>query len=329
MKVLVTGSSGFVGAALCRALCAQGHAVSAFHRPTSNLKLLEDLPVSHVLGDLTQPASLESAVEGMDAVFHAGAQLGSAPAARMYAVTVEGTRALLQAALDAGVKRFVHTSSAAALGIPAPAVGGRRILMDENHAWNYRPDYWPYGYAKYLAELEVQKAVARGLDAVILNPSVVLGAGDLYRQSSSIVVQTARRRIPVLIEGGVNVVHIEDVTTGHLAAWDRGRAGERYLLTGENLSVPDFIRKIAAIAGVPAPAAFFPAGLARGLAGWIKLAQPFLNLAVTPDQLRQAGQYFYFDNRRSREILGMEEPRPADEAIRAAYDWFKAAGAIP
>ncbi len=329
MRILVTGASGFIGAALCRVLCARGHEVSAFHRPTSNLKLLEDLPVAHVLGDLTQPASLESAVAGMDAIFHAGAQLGSAPTARMYAVTVEGTRALLQAALEARVSRFIHTSSAAALGVPAAEVEGRRMLMDETHAWNYRPDYWPYGYAKYLAELEVQKAVARGLEAVIVNPSVVLGAGDIYRQTSSIVVQTARRRIPVMIEGGLNVVHLEDVVAGHLAAWERGRPGERYLLTGENLSVPDFIRKIAAVAGVPAPTLYFPAGLARRAAGLLKLLKPYLHLAVTPEQLRQAGQYFYFDNRWSRKTLDLPDPRPAEEAIQAAYAWFKSSGAIP
>src|SRR5512146_900690 len=119
MNILVTGSSGFIGSQLCRALVAQGHSVRAFHRPTSSLRGLEGLPVEHALGDLTQPATLSPAMEGVEVVFHAAAMLADmGDPAKMYAITVEGTRAVLQAAQQAGVRRVVHTSSVAALGVP-------------------------------------------------------------------------------------------------------------------------------------------------------------------------------------------------------------------
>ena len=187
MKILVTGSTGFIGAALCRALVMRGHSVRAFHRPTSNLLLLNDLPVEHVLGDMTQPETIQAAMQGMEAVFHTAATLGGGGrdlAGRMYTVTVEGTRTILRFAREAGVQRVVLTSSVAALGVPERFPHGEMHapvpVMNENHTWNLRPDYWPYGYAKYLAELEVQRAVAGGQDAVIVNPTVVFGAGDIY-----------------------------------------------------------------------------------------------------------------------------------------------------
>ncbi len=234
MKILVTGSTGFIGGALCQALVAQGgHSVRAFHRVNSSLRLLEGLPVEHAIGDLTQPATLTAAMEGIEAVFHAAAWMGDSEPGRLYAVTVEGTRAVLRAARQAGVRRLVHTSSVAALGVPPPH---RVTLMDETHTWNIRPEQYPYGYAKYLAELEIQKEVAQGLDAVIVNPALVLGAGDIHRGSTSILLKVAQRKVGVTMEGGLNVVHIQDVVNGHLKALECGQTGERYILGGQNLS---------------------------------------------------------------------------------------------
>ena len=227
MKILVTGSTGFIGGALCRELVAQGYEVRAFHRTTSNLRLLENLPVEHVIGDLTQPDSVRAAVEGVEGVFHVAAWVGMNDPGRLYAITVEGTRAVVQAALQCGVRRLVYTSSVAALGIPQPGIPS---LLDEHHTWNFRPEFFPYGYAKYLAELEIQKAVAQGLDAVIVNPSLVLGPGDLYRHTSSVIMQIATRKVGIAVTGGANVVHVADVVEGHIAAFSRGKTGERYIL---------------------------------------------------------------------------------------------------
>jgi len=319
MKILVTGSTGFIGSNLCRALVEAGHQVRAFHRPNSSLRGLEGLTVDHALGDLTQYATLEAAVAGMEAVFHVAAFMGPRQTGKAYAVTVEGTRAVARAALTAGVSRLVHTSSVAALGVPETH---QISLLNENHTWNFRPERYPYGYAKYLAELEIQKAVTQGLDAVIVNPGLVIGPGDQYRQSSSPILQVARRKLSVAVEGGINLVHLEDVIAGHLAALERGRTGHRYILGGENLTYLALVQLAARVAGVPAPSTVIPARILRILAGPLSLLESFLSLPLPADLFNLAGYYFYYNISKARRELGLPAPRPAEEAVRSALNWF-------
>lgn len=325
MRVLVTGSTGFVGSHLCRALAEGGHEVRAFHRSTSPLRLLEGLEVEHAQGDLTQPDTLVSAMEGMEVVFHAAAWMGgNDQPGRQYTVTVEGTRNVLQAAQKTGVRRVVHTSSVAALGVP-DLYGKHDVpqLINENHAWNFRPDYYSYGYAKYLAEQEVQKAVAQGLDAVIVNPSLVFGPGDLYRQTSSIITQVAEKRITVAVDGGINCVHIGDVVAGHLAALACGKAGQRYILGGENLTHLQILQLIAEVTGVPGPSMVLPSGLVRAFAGPARLLQSFLSLPLSPELLRMAGYFFFYDPQKAERELGLTQRRPAKDAFAETYEWFQ------
>jgi dihydroflavonol-4-reductase len=330
MNILVTGSTGFIGARLCRDLIEHGHIVRAFHRATSSQRLIADLPVEHILGDLTQPETVQAAMQGIEVVFHTAAQFGGSgrdESGRMYTVNVEGTRSIMQAALENGVRRVVHTSSVAALGVPERSPGGIKTasipFLDENHTWNFRPDYWPYGYAKYLAELEAQKAVVQGLDVVIVNPTIVFGSGDIYRQDRSIIMQVAARKVNVLVEGGLNAVHIQDVIDGHLAALECGRMGERYILGGENLSIVDLIRKITATVGGSVPNLVLPGELVSSLAGLVAPLEAFLDLPVNASDLRLAGLNFYYDTRKAQVELGLLPPRPLTEAISEAYEWFK------
>jgi dihydroflavonol-4-reductase len=332
MLVLVTGSTGFIGSNICRALVGEGHSVRAFHRPNSSLLGLERLPVEHCLGDLTQPASVTAAMDGVDAVFHTAALLsgGVEAAGRMYAVNVEGTRTVMNAARQLGVRRVVHTSSSAALGVPEQNISRKLdpVKINENHTWNLPPDAWAYGYSKYLAENEVQKAVAQGLDAVIVNPTHIIGPGDLYRQISSVVVSSALRKIPFTVPGGLNIVHIADVVAGHLSALERGRRGERYLLGGENITLTGLVQKCCAQAGVAPPGLVIPAFLVRPFTRPLKLMRSYIELPVPPELLRFSGIYFYYDNAKTLRELELPEPLPAGEAIRAAYEWFVSVGAI-
>ncbi len=323
MKALVTGSTGFVGNAVCRALLGAGYDVRAFHRPSSSLRLLEGLPVEPAIGDLTQPESLLEAMQGVDVVFHAAALLGvREDPGPLQTVTVGGTRAVLQAALQAGVQRVVHTSSVAALGVPEQ-MGSRPAMIDECHTWNYIPERYPYAYAKYLAELEVQRAVAQGLDVVIVNPSLVFGPGDVYRMNTSLVVQVAHGRLPALVDAGVNVVHIADVARGHVAALERGRTGERYILGGENLSLREIVKKIATVTGGSVPLVELPSGLVRRLAAPAHRLRSFINLPVDPTILYLAGHYFYYDTHKAMGELGLPSPLKAEQAFSDAWQWFQ------
>jgi dihydroflavonol-4-reductase len=320
MKVLVTGSSGFIGSNLCRRLVEDGYTVRAFHRATSNLRMLEGLPVEHAIGDLTQPETVRAAVEGVEAVFHLAAWVGMNEPGRLYAITVEGTRAVVQAALQAGVRRLVYTSSVAALGVPQP---GNTALMDERATWNFAPELLPYGYAKYLAELEIQKGAAQGLDCVIVNPPLVIGPGDLYRQTTSFIMQIANRKVGLAVEGGTNVVHVADVARGQIAALQRGRSGERYILGGENLTYLEIEQRIARIAEVPAPSVVLPGSVVRGLRGLASLVNHFFELPVTPDVFILAGRYLYYDTCKARTELNLQEPIGIDQAISDTIAWYQ------
>lgn len=324
MKILVTGSTGFIGSHLCRALVEQGHDVRAFHRATSSMRALDGVEVEHALGDLAQPKTLEVAMQGVEAVFHTAGLLDSAgDAGRMYAITVEGTRAVLDAAQAAGVRRVVHTSSVAALGIPEKGPGGNiPSLLDENHTWNLPPSRWIYGYAKYLAELEVQKAVANGLDAVIVNPGLVIGAGDVYHGSLRTLETVAAGRVPTSIPGGMNIVHIADVVDGHLAALERARTGERYILGGQNISHESFYTLCADVAGVNPPRGVLPQGLTDFLGKFARMISPMVQLPVSSDLLTLGGIYFYYNTAKARQELGLAEPRSIRDALEEAYAWL-------
>jgi dihydroflavonol-4-reductase len=324
MKALVTGSTGFLGFHLCKALLEHGWEVRAFHRPGSNLDLLKKLHVEHAIGDITRPETLESAMEHIQAVFHTAAFMGGKTnQVPFHQVTVLGTRNVLVAAQKSGVGRVVHTSSVAALGVPS-LLSGHKLpaeQMDETHTWNYPANLWPYGCAKYLAELQVQKAVACGQDVVIVNPSHVIGAGDRNRREDSIVTMVAQRKIPFSVAGGLNIIHIDDVVQGHLAAYEKGKRGERYILGGENISHTELISRISSIADVRAPQVTLPGGFLRWLAR-ILSHLPFRSLPFDPQQFYQAGYYFYYDTSKSKRELGLPKSQPISIAIREAYDWF-------
>lgn len=323
-KVLVTGGTGFVGAAVVRALLARGDAVRALVRPTSDRRNLAGLTIETAVGSLEDAASLRAALAGCEALFHVAAdyRLWVRDPAAMLKANVEGTRNLMRAALAEGVGRIVYTSSVATLGHTpdgSPA--------DETTPSTIADMVGPYKRSKFLAEAEVRRMVAEeSLPAVIVNPSTPIGPRDIKpTPTGRMIAEAAAGRMPAYVDTGLNIVHVDDVAQGHLLAFDRGRIGERYILGGDDLTLADILRRIAALTGRRPPlfglprAAVYPVALAAEAWGRLSGREPIATL----DGLRMARWKMWFSSAKAEAELGYRH-RPADEALAAAVGWFAA-----
>jgi len=321
MQALVTGATGFVGSNLALALAERGDRVRVLRRSTSRLEALEGIPVEHYTGDLLDPDSLAEAFRGCEGVFHAAAisQYWRSERQTIYQVNVTGTRNVVEAALRAGVERVVHISSVAALGYPP-----RGTLADESQEFPPAQSWFAYGHSKYLAEAEVHRAVAQGLPAVIVIPGIVIGPRDVNFVSGSLVRASARGQLRIVPPGGSNLVHVGDVVAGALAAAERGRVGERYILGGENLSHWEAARILAGVTGGPGPRLMLPGWLLPLLA---RLVDALNRLSPRPplvsgEQIRLGAETFYVDNRKAVRELGLPGT-PFRQAAADAYGWYR------
>ncbi|HET7011180.1 MAG TPA: NAD-dependent epimerase/dehydratase family protein [Anaerolineales bacterium] len=322
---LVTGASGFLGSRLCRALCAQGVQVRALHRSTSSLVGLEGLPVETSVGDILDSSTLAPAVRGVDIVFHVAAQSDywRNPQGVVRAAA-DGTRNVIQAAADARVRRVVLTSSVGALGVPR-----RGELLNEQHAFNLAPRAFPYGYAKHASEQVARRAAEGRLELVIVNPSIVLGPGDLNRISGSIILEAARGLAFVTTGGGANYIHVDDVADGHLAAADRGRPGERYILGAENLTHTEALTAVAHMVGRRGPWLHLPDAAIPVVAWLMDIAGRFARLPMNAAQMRLSRHRLFCDVNKARTELGFAASRSFQQAAQEAYDWYRAQGMLP
>lgn len=321
---LVTGGTGFVGSAVCRRLLAEGIAVRVLLRRSSSRQALQGLPVEFHPGNILQPDSLAGAFHGARWVFHAAAQSDYwRHPEQVVEAAVTGTRNVLQAASASGVERVVLTSSAAALGVPE---GGN--LLDESHEFNLPPGRFPYGYAKRQSELAALELEAHGLQVVIVNPSIVFGPGDLNRISGSLVIAAARGQAFLWVDGGTNIIHIDDVADGHLAALRRGRSGQRYLLAGQNCSWQELFGTLAKITGRRRPWLHLPSGLIPAAAGAVELLAHLLPLPMNAAQLRMSRYRLWYDAGKAERELGFSARRSYEQAARETYDWYRQQGML-
>jgi dihydroflavonol-4-reductase len=325
--VLVTGATGFVGSAVTRALLTQGRAVRVLVRRNSDRANLRGLKVERRDGALEDAASLAAALADCGALFHVAAdyRLWVPKPEAMYHANVEGTRAVMQAALAQGVERIVHTSSVATLGIDPAGVA------DETTPNALDDMVGPYKRSKYLAEEIVHDMVAaQGLPAVIVNPSTPIGPGDIKpTPTGRMIVEAASGRMPAFVDTGLNLVHVDDVAAGHLLAEEKGRVGERYILGGENLTLREILRRIAALVGRRPPSlslpitALMPVAVVAEAVARVTGKEPF----VTGDGLRLARKTMFFSSGKAIDELGYA-PRSADEALNDAVTWFRQAGMV-
>lgn len=323
-RALVTGATGCVGANVVAALLARGYDVRAMHRTSSSLDALDGLDPELVVGDILDPASLIAASKGCSLVFHVAAisDYWRTPAERIYQVNVEGTHNVLAAALETGVERLVFTSSIGALGLPQ---AGR--LLDESSTFDLRPRSFPYGHSKHLAERAVQEAVAQGLDAVIVNPTGVIGARDIHFIGGSVLREVKRGLLWFAPPGGLNWVDAETLGLGHVLAAERGCTGERYILGGENVSHRAAIEIVAEVVEGRRPLLTLPRPLMSVVA---LLADGFNALwPGTPlfsgGQARMSSAEIYCDGRKAQQALGMV-CMPLRVAVERAYAWYQARG---
>lgn len=319
-NVLVTGGTGFLGSGIAKALLQEGCSVRILTRADSDMRAIGDAPVEHVQGDVRDPRSLLHAMQGCDTVFHTAAVISYWRRERdlMYDVNIRGTRNVVECCLASGVEKLVHTSSIAAIGYPE---GGG--LADESNVFNW--DRYDVGYriSKHRAEEEIRQGVRKGLQAVMLNPAVIIGPGDIHFHGGQIIRDVALKRIFYYLEGGTNVVYVDDVIRGHLAAARQGRVGERYILCGENLTHREIFGITAGIVGGISPKFKLPIGLAKGIGTAAEVsANAFRKKPwVTKDLLAGAGLSNYFSCDKARRELKYTFT-PFREAVQRTYEWY-------
>lgn len=324
---LVTGASGFVGSALVRKLIAAAHQVRVLLRPTSDLRNIEGLPVEVALGDLADKNSLERALEGCNALYHAAAdyRLWARHPQQLYQSNVAGTLNIMQAALKAGVERIVYTSSVATLGLHADGTPA-----DENTPVTLNDMIGHYKRSKFLAEAEVKRMIdGQGLPAVIVNPSTPVGPRDIRpTPTGRMVLDAACGRTPAYVDTGLNLVHVDDVAQGHLLAFERGVVGERYILGGRNMTLQEILTEVARISGQKPPRVKLPHNLVLPIA-YLSEAWAWLTNGPEPratvDGVRLSKKYMFFSIEKARRELGFN-PRPVEEALKDAVEWFRANG---
>jgi dihydroflavonol-4-reductase len=326
MLVFLTGATGFLGSHVARVLAEQGADLRLLVRPTSNLKNLEGLKAETVIGDLRDPASLEKAMAGCDTVFHVAAdyRLWVTDPNEMYRSNVEGTRTVLEAARKNGVRAVIYTSSVATIGFTSnghPA--------NEDSPVSLAGMIGHYKRSKFMAEQIALGAGRGGMRVVSVNPTTPIGEQDIKpTPTGRIVVDFLKGKFPAYVETGLNLVDVRECARGHIAALEKGKSGERYILGGENLTLKQVLDKLSDITGLPSPTVklpYFVAYLAGAVdetvTGRILGREP----RATVETVRMGKKKMWASSDKAERELGWKI-MPPDNALRRAVEWFRANG---
>jgi len=326
MLVFLTGATGFVGSHVARSLAAQGADLRLLVRPASDLRNIQELQAERVIGDLRDTACLKRAVAGCDVIFHVAAdyRLWVRDPEQMYRSNVEGTRAILEAARENRVRRVVYTSSVATMGFQSNG-----HLADEDSPVSLANMIGPYKRSKFMAEEIAVEAGRSGMDVVVVNPTTPVGERDIKpTPTGRIVVDFLKKKFPAYVDTGLNLVDVAECARGHVAALERGKSGERYILGGENLTLKQILDKLAVITGLPSPSIKVPhvVALATGVVdqvftGYIRNREP----RATIDAVRMGRKKMFVSSSKAERHLGWKIV-PVDGALRRAAEWFQANG---
>ncbi len=326
MKCFVTGATGFLGSHVARQLLSQGAELRLLVRPTSRVDNIADLPAERVVGDLRDLQSLQKGMSGCEFVFHVAAdyRLWTRNGQELYDSNVEGTRNVLAAARESGVRRVIYTSSVATMGF-----GNNGRLTDEKTPVTLSNMIGDYKRSKFMAEQLAREAGRSGQNVVVVNPTTPIGERDIKpTPTGRIVVDFLRRKFPAYVDTGLNLVDVVDCAQGHLLAMERAVPGERYILGGENLTLKQILDKLAAITGLPSPKVKLPYAVAYAtgvvdtvITGKMLKREP----RVTLDAVRMGRKKMFITSAKAERELGWN-PGPVDDALRRAVEWFHAKG---
>jgi dihydroflavonol-4-reductase len=326
MLAFLTGATGFVGSHVARALVAQGADLRLLVRSGSDLRNIQELQAERVVGDLRDAASLKKAVAGCEVVFHVAAdyRLWVRDPEQMYRSNVDGTKAILEAARENKVRRVVYTSSVATMGFQSNG-----HLANEDSPVSLANMIGPYKRSKFMAEQIAIQAGKSGMDVVVVNPTTPVGERDLKpTPTGRIVVDFLKKKFPAYVDTGLNLVDVAECARGHIAALEKGKTGQRYILGGENLTLKQILDKLAAITGLPSPKIRVPyaVALATGVVdqvftGYIRRREP----RATIDAVRMGRKKMFVSSGKAERDLGWRT-LPVECGLRRAVEWFQANG---
>ncbi|HEV7521828.1 MAG TPA: hopanoid-associated sugar epimerase [Candidatus Angelobacter sp.] len=328
MRAFITGATGFVGSHVARALATQGADLRLLVRSTSRLDNIADLRAETATGDLRDPESLKKAMAGCEFVFHVAAdyRLWVRDPEQMYRSNVEGTRAIIRAAQESGVRRVIYTSSVATMGFTREG-----HIAGEDSPVSIREMVGHYKRSKFMAEQIALEAGDKGANVVVVNPTTPIGEYDIKpTPTGRIVVDFLNRKFPAYVDTGLNLADVKEVAHGHVLAMEKARPGQRYILGGENLSLKQILDKLSSMTGLPAPTMKVPHAIAMGFAvfdqiftGTIRGKEP----RATIDAVKMGRKKMFASSTKAERELGYKAA-PVEGALRRAVDWFQANGYV-